>query len=146
MFLERKINFIIQGETAPIIKSIELAVGQKISRKGLVFSGGTAKQIVGDLLMANNIPIENNPKIYEIPKIFNQVMKEALEDGSLTYEVQFLYTLLENILIHKTKPNRYAQNNGILLGPKIATIKVFAKILIFSHYCTIEKDFATVKI
>ena len=91
MSLESKINFIIQGETAPIIKSIELAVGQKISRKGLVFSGGTAKQIVGDLLKANNIPIENNQKIYEIPKIFNQVMKEALEDGSLTYEVQLLY-------------------------------------------------------
>ena len=91
MSLERKINFIIQGETAPIIKSIELAVGQKISRKGLVFSGGTAKQIVGDLLKANKIPIENNQKIYEIPKIFNRVMKEALEDGSLTYEVQLLY-------------------------------------------------------
>jgi len=80
------VRSVFKGETAPIIKSIELAVGQKISRKGLVFSGGTAKQIVGDLLMANNIPIENNPKIYEIPEIFNQVMKEALEDGSLTYE------------------------------------------------------------
>ena len=85
--LVRRKNPVLSGDTPPIIKSIELAVGKKISRKGLVFSGGTAKQIVGDLLVANEIPLENNPKIFEIPKIFNQVMMESLKDGSLVYEV-----------------------------------------------------------